>query len=35
MALGSAYEFTVGADGAVLLGEPFKFNKGNIGDFNF
>jgi len=28
-------EYTVGANGEVLLGEPFKFNKGNIAEFNF
>lgn len=28
-------EFTVGADGVVLLGEPYVFNAENIGDFDF
>ena len=32
---GKLGEFKVGADGAVLLGEPFKFNKDNISKFNF
>ena len=32
---GKLGEFTVGADGTVLLGDPFKFNKGNIDKFNF
>jgi rhamnose transport system substrate-binding protein len=32
---GDLGEFTVGADATVLLGEPFRFNKDNIGDFNF
>ena len=27
--------FTVGADGVVLLGDPFTFDKSNIDDFNF
>jgi len=27
--------YTVGADGAVLLGDPFVFNADNIADFNF
>ncbi len=27
--------FTVGADGTVLLGEPFVFNADNIDDFDF
>jgi rhamnose transport system substrate-binding protein len=32
---GKLGEFKVGKDGVVLLGDPFKFNKGNIGDFDF
>ncbi len=28
-------EYTVGADATVLLGEPYKFNKDNIDQFNF
>ncbi len=28
-------EYTVGADATVLLGDPFKFNKDNIDQFNF
>ncbi len=28
-------EYTVGADATVLLGEPYKFNKDNIADFDF
>ncbi len=32
---GKLGEFTVGADATVLLGDPFKFNKDNIGQFNF
>ncbi len=32
---GKLGEFTVGADGTVLLGDPFKFNKDNIDQFNF
>ena len=32
---GKLGEFTVGADGVVLLGDPFKFNKDNIDKFNF
>lgn len=28
-------EYTVGADGVVLLGDPFVFNADNIGDFDF
>ena len=27
--------FTVESDGVVVLGEPFTFNKENIGDFDF
>jgi rhamnose transport system substrate-binding protein len=27
--------YTVGADSTVLLGEPFRFNKDNIADFDF
>ncbi|RYB89191.1 rhamnose ABC transporter substrate-binding protein [Nocardioides glacieisoli] len=32
---GELGEFEVGADGTVLLGEPFTFNADNIGDFDF
>ncbi|WP_243058605.1 rhamnose ABC transporter substrate-binding protein [Nocardioides sp. SR21] len=32
---GDLGEFTVGADGVVLLGEPFVFNADNIDDFDF
>ena len=32
---GDLGEFTVGADGVVLLGDPFRFNADNIGDFDF
>jgi rhamnose transport system substrate-binding protein len=32
---GDLGEFEVGADGVVLLGEPFTFTKDNIGDFDF
>ncbi|WP_040165891.1 rhamnose ABC transporter substrate-binding protein [Microbacterium gorillae] len=32
---GDLGDYTVGADGVVLLGEPFVFNKDNIGDFDF
>jgi rhamnose transport system substrate-binding protein len=32
---GDLGEFEVGADGVVLLGEPFTFNADNIGDFDF
>jgi len=32
---GSLGTFTVGADSTVLLGDPYKFNKDNIGNFNF
>jgi rhamnose transport system substrate-binding protein len=32
---GELGEFTVGADGVVLLGDPFVFDKDNIGDFDF
>jgi len=32
---GDLGEFTVEADGVVLLGEPFTFNADNIGDFDF
>lgn len=28
-------DYTVGADGVVLLGDPFTFNAENIGDFDF
>ncbi|GAA5114223.1 rhamnose ABC transporter substrate-binding protein [Alloalcanivorax gelatiniphagus] len=32
---GDLGEFEVGADGEVLLGEPFTFDADNIGDFDF
>lgn len=32
---GDLGEYTVGADGTVLLGDPTRFNADNIGDFNF
>ncbi len=32
---GDLGEFTVGADGVVLLGEPYTFDKSNIDDFDF
>lgn len=32
---GDLGEFEVGADGVVLLGEPYTFNADNIGDFDF
>jgi len=32
---GDLGEFEVGAEGVVLLGEPFTFNADNIGDFDF
>ncbi|RYC05566.1 rhamnose ABC transporter substrate-binding protein [Nocardioides zhouii] len=32
---GELGSFEVGADGVVLLGEPFTFNADNIGDFDF
>ena len=32
---GKLGSYTVGADSTVLLGEPFTFNKDNIGDFDF
>ncbi|HEY4267798.1 MAG TPA: rhamnose ABC transporter substrate-binding protein [Galbitalea sp.] len=32
---GTLGTFKVGADGTVLLGDPFKYNKGNIDQFNF
>jgi rhamnose transport system substrate-binding protein len=32
---GDLGEFTVDADGSVLLGEPYRFNADNIGDFDF
>ena len=32
---GDLGDFEVGADATVLLGDPFKFNADNIGDFNF
>jgi rhamnose transport system substrate-binding protein len=28
-------KYTVGADGTVLLGKPYVFNKANIGKFHF
>jgi rhamnose transport system substrate-binding protein len=28
-------DFEVGADATVLLGEPYRFNKDNIADFDF
>ncbi len=31
---GDLGEYTVGADGVVLLGDPFEFNADNIGDFD-
>ena len=34
-AAGDLGNFEVGADGTVLLGEPYRFNKDNIGDFDF
>ncbi|RCS60388.1 rhamnose ABC transporter substrate-binding protein [Microbacterium sp. JB110] len=34
-AAGDLGEFTVGADGVVLLGDPFVFDADNIGDFDF
>ncbi len=33
--LGDLGTFEVGADGTVLLGEPFTFDKDNIADFDF
>jgi rhamnose transport system substrate-binding protein len=32
---GDLGEFTVEEDGSVLLGEPYRFNADNIGDFDF
>jgi rhamnose transport system substrate-binding protein len=32
---GKLGDYTVGADGVVVLGEPLEFNKDNIDDFNF
>ncbi|MBW9207828.1 rhamnose ABC transporter substrate-binding protein [Mumia sp. zg.B53] len=32
---GKLGEYTVGADGVVLLGDPLEFNKDNIDDFQF
>ena len=32
---GKLGSYTVGADGAVLLGDPYTFNADNIADFNF
>ena len=32
---GKLGEYTVGADKTVLLGEPYRFNKANIADFDF
>lgn len=32
---GKLGSFTVGADGTVLLGDPYTFNADNIGDFDF
>jgi len=32
---GKLGEYTVGADNTVLLGDPFRFNADNIGDFDF
>ena len=32
---GTLGEFTVGADGTVLLGTPYTFDKSNIANFNF
>ncbi|MDO5082023.1 MAG: rhamnose ABC transporter substrate-binding protein [Arachnia propionica] len=32
---GRLNEYTVGADGVVVLGEPFRFNADNIGQFDF
>ncbi|GAA1955619.1 rhamnose ABC transporter substrate-binding protein [Agromyces allii] len=32
---GKLGEYTVGADGVVLLGDPFEFNADNIADFDF
>jgi rhamnose transport system substrate-binding protein len=32
---GKLGKYTVGADGEILLGKPYVFNKSNIGNFNF
>jgi rhamnose transport system substrate-binding protein len=32
---GKLGSYTVGADGVVLLGDPFKFNASNIDQFKF
>ena len=32
---GELGDYEVGADGVVLLGEPFVFDKSNIADFDF
>ena len=32
---GDLGDFEVGADATVLLGDPYRFNKDNIGDFDF
>jgi rhamnose transport system substrate-binding protein len=32
---GKLGQFTVGADGIVVLGDPFTFNAGNVDQFNF
>jgi len=32
---GKLGKFTVGANNTVLLGDPYKFNKDNIDQFNF
>ncbi|MDN4471731.1 rhamnose ABC transporter substrate-binding protein [Demequina zhanjiangensis] len=32
---GTLGSYTVGADGVVLLGDPYRFNADNIGDFDF
>jgi rhamnose transport system substrate-binding protein len=32
---GTLGKFTVGANNTVLLGDPYKFNKDNIDQFNF
>jgi rhamnose transport system substrate-binding protein len=32
---GKLGSYTVGADGVVLLGDPYRFNADNIGDFDF
>ena len=33
--LGRMFAEQLGADGTVLLGDPYVFNKDNIGDFDF